>query len=157
MTIKKMMTLLWIFFFLCLIAFNDLIYAADNEGIGQTIEINTRFHSFVGRPLWLLVIRDLDHNQNISYLYDIHKGENFWIALTYGKQYLILASTLQIQTYGSRDNRFKKYTINNFCHLESHGKIMRGVSLFLNLEGDLTVNDNSINCQVSRFFNPNFT
>jgi len=54
-------------------------YAQDNDGLGQIIQIHTRFHSFVGKPSWLLIIRDLDHNENIPYFYEIKRGDNFWL------------------------------------------------------------------------------
>src|SRR5690349_5971957 len=94
------------------------IFAQPPDGVGQTIQINTRLHSFVGKPSWLLMIRDIDHDQNIPYVYDISRGDNFWMAFTYGHNYLITASTLQFAPYRSDPYRVK--VIHNFCNLESH-------------------------------------
>jgi hypothetical protein len=143
---KKIIACIGLLFSLCLAP-----VCAENGDRGQIIQINTRFHSFLGKPSWLLVIRDLDHGENIPYLYDIERGENTWFALTYGKNYLIIASTLQISTYGSRLNRFKKYTIHDFCHLESQGRIIRGQSLYLTIDGDLTQHEDTVNCEISRY------
>src|SRR3990167_5866017 len=95
---------------------------ADPDDFGQTIQIYTQLKSFVGKPSWLLMIRDVDHGQNIPYMYDFEKGDNFWLAFTFGRNYLITASRLVFNPY----NRKK---INNFCGLESEGQIIRGQSL----------------------------
>src|SRR3990167_1995148 len=81
----------------------------QTDDFGQFIQINTRFSSFVGKPIWLIVIRDVDHNQNIPYLFDIKRGENTWVIFTYSRNYLIVASRLQIETYQSRYNQYKNY------------------------------------------------
>lgn len=130
-------------------------YAQTNfNGLGQFIQINTRLRSYVGKPTWLLIIRDVDGNQNIPYLFDIRRGDNFWVALTYGKHYLITVSRLQIETYQSRCNHYKKYRINDFCHLESNGRIIRGESMSITLEGDLTPNSASSRCIVIKYAYP---
>lgn len=128
----------------CLTA--SVSYAAD--GIGQTIQITTRFNAWMGKPTWLLTIRDLDHNQTIPYLFDITRGENYWVALTYGRNYLISASNLQIETYYPRRNKFKNYRIKNFCCLESQGRIHRGESLYITISGDLTPNSDTYFCNM---------
>jgi len=130
---------------------------AQEDGAGQTIQIYTRLHSFIGKPSWLLIIRDLDHNQNIPYLFDIKKGNNFWVAFSYGRNYLITASELQISDYQSRKNTFKRYKIKNFCHLESNGRILRAKSLHITIDGDLSLNRDSYSCHVSQYADPNFT
>lgn len=130
---------------------------AQEPGPGQTIQIYTRFHSFVGKPSWLLMIRDLDHNQNIPYLFDIKRGDNFWVAYTYGRNFVISASILQISDYQSRKNTFKRYKIKDFCHLESNGRILRGKSLYITIDGNLTVNRDSYSCHVSQYADSNFT
>ena len=63
MTIKK-----WIVRFIILMCLTTNSFAQPDNPLGQTIEINTRFHSFIGKPIWSLVIRDLDHNQDIPYI-----------------------------------------------------------------------------------------
>lgn len=127
------------------------------DGLGQTIQISTRLRSYIGQPSWLLVIRDIDNNQTMPYLFDIKRGNQFWLVFTYGRNYLITASTMQINTYRSRRNDFNTYKINNFCHLESNGRIVRGESLYITITGDLTSDGSGISCQISRFVDPNFT
>lgn len=129
----------------------SLCHAMDGDGIGQTLQINTRFNSWVGRPIWTLIIRDVDHNQNIPYLYDIRRGENFWIALTYGRNYVIAASTLQIETYYPRRNKFKSYRIHNFCNLESNGRIIHGESMYITISGELTPDRETYSCNIITF------
>lgn len=159
----RRLTRIWIFFCLCLIASissaqsdSTPAYFPTNE-FGQTIQIQTRLHSFLGKPTWLLVIRDLDHNQNIPYVYDFHRAENFWLAFTYGRNYLILASTLQIETYKPRENRYKKFKINNFCHLESNGRINRGTSMYLTISGHLSANTNTFSCHLLKYQDADFS
>lgn len=133
-------------------------YAQPNEeGLGQTIQITTRLHSFFGKPSWLLIIRDLDHGQTIPYLFEFTRGENFWLAFTYSRNYLITVSNLQIETYRSRFNSYKKYKINNFCHIESNGRILKGESMAITIEGDLFPYSDSYTCNVTTYTDSNFT
>lgn len=146
----------------CLIMIGGLMMTADsvamdNGGLGQTIQIYTRFRSFVGKPSWQITIRDIDHNQNIPYVFDIERGNNFWLLFTYGRNYLITVSDMQISTYRSRYNDYTLDRIKNFCYLESDGRINRGESLYITITGDLTTNRDSIQCHVSRFENSNFS
>lgn len=146
MTLKKV--------FLCLsliIACHGVPALAQTEqdNFGQTLQINTQLHSFLGHPSWLLVIRDLDHGQNIPYLYDFVSGHHFWLAFTYGHDYLITASTLTFNPYHQQ--------VNNFCGLESHGRILRGVSLYITLSGDLTPYSTTFNCQVLKMQDDHFS
>lgn len=134
---------------------NSLAQNLDNP-LGQTLQIYTRLHSFVGKPAWLLVIRDIDTNENIPYLFDIRKGNDFWLAITYGRNYLITASTLQVSVYNPRCNQYKKYKIHNFCHLESNGRIIHGQSMSITLKGDLSPYRHSYSCQVLRYADGNF-
>lgn len=126
----------------------------DGDGLGQTIQIYTQLRSFVGRPSWLLIIRDIDHNQNIPYLYDFTQGDNFWLALTYGHNYLIEASTLQFAPY--HRNPFTTRVIHDFCHLESHGRIQRGESMYIMLKGNLAPGCHTYSCSVSKYLDDNF-
>jgi hypothetical protein len=130
---------------------------SDGDGIGRVIKIQTRLHSFVGKPQWLLIIRDLDHNQNIPHLYDIRKGDNHWVAFTYGQNYLITVSNLQFNTYKGSDNRFKSFKIKNFCNLQSFGSINRSVSMDILITGDLSANTATYTCHVSKYRDTNFT
>ncbi|EKD70980.1 MAG: hypothetical protein ACD_46C00308G0004 [uncultured bacterium] len=139
---------LWSGIFLFSLSASSVADTID-DNLGQTIQIYTRFKSFVGKPSWLLIIRDIDHNQNIPYLYDIKRGDNFWLAFTFGRNYLILASKLVFNPYKSK--------INNFCHLESNGRIIRGESLFITISGDLSPNTNTFNCHVLKYRDSQFT
>ncbi len=128
----------------------------DDDGLGQTIQIQTYFHSWVGKPIWTLIIRDIDHNQNIPYLFDITRGENHWVVFTYSRNYLITVSRMQIETYRSHFFKYKNYRMNNFCNLESNGRIIRGESMYITLEGDLSPDTNTFSCQISRYPDGNF-
>jgi len=141
----------------CLLSlFLSSAYAQPDEGgIGQTIQIYTRLDSFKGKPSWLLVIRDIDHNQNIPYLFDIKRKDNFWVAFTYGRNYLITISNLQFAPYGENPYTLKK--INNFCQLESRGRIIRGQSLYITIRGKLTPYSDTYDCSVSSYADSNFT
>lgn len=118
---------------------------------GQSIQIITNLNSFVGIPIWSLQIRDLDNNQTIPYVLDFNDEKNSWVVLTYGHHYLITASNLQIGSYKRRFNSYCNYRIKNFCQLESNGRINRGQSLLVRIEGDLTPNSNTYRCIVHRF------
>jgi hypothetical protein len=131
------------------------VHAQPEDGVGQTIQINTRLQSFIGRPSWLLMIRDIDHNQTIPYVYDISRGDNFWLAFTYGHNYLITASTLQFAPY--KANPYRTKVIHNFCNLESHGRIARGESLQVIITGDLSPNTDSYSCNIMRFSDNHFS
>lgn len=131
------------------------VYAQEDSGLGQTIQINTQLTSFVGKPSWLLVIRDLDHGQNIPYIFDFRKGANFWVAMTYGRNYLITASTLQFSPY--KLDPYNTRHIPDFCHLESNGRVIRGESMSITIGGNLTPRTAGFNCDVTRFPDNQFT
>lgn len=128
---------------------------ADENPLGQTIQIKTRFHSFVGKPSWLLVIRDVDNGIVYPYLYDITRGEDFFLAYTYSRNYLITVSRLQFSPYRTDPYRSKK--IENFCNLQSNGRIVRGQSIIINISGNLTPNTNTFTCHVLKYADTNFT
>jgi hypothetical protein len=153
---KKWIVYIGLLFSLCFIV-PGFAEERGHDGLGQTIQIYTRFRSFVGKPSWLLIIRDLDNDQNVPHLFDISRGDNFWLVFTYGRNYLITVSNLKINTYKSKYNDFGKYTINDFCHLESHGRIVRGESMYITIDGDLTPDPSSITCHVSKFPDTNFS
>lgn len=154
MQIRKVIAYTWIVCSLCLTATNS--QAMPDNNFGQTIQIQTRLHSFLGKPSWLIVIRDVDHNQNIPYVFDITRGNNFWLLFTYSRNYLISASNMQMSTYRSRYNTFGKYQIDNFCQIESGGRIAHGESMIITITGDLTPYSDTIQCHVSRFADANF-
>src|SRR5579883_513339 len=73
--------------FLCLTASSAYAQPIGPDGLGETIQIYTRFRSFLGKPSLLLIIRDVDSDQSIPYLFDVTRGDDFWFALTYGRNY----------------------------------------------------------------------
>lgn len=147
--VKKL--IIWISLFLI----NSLIMSTSfasiaSDGLGQTIQIYTQFKKITGNPTWLLIVRDIDNNQNIPYLYDIKKGDNFWLAFTFGRNYVITVSSMAF-------NSPNKKKISNFCGLESNGRIIRGESLYITINGHLSPNRNTVNCNVLKFADSNFT
>lgn len=155
MSMTRRFSLLNLFLLSCL--FSMSAYAQTDDGLGQTIQIYTRFHSFVGKPSWLLIVRDLDHGDNIPYLFDITKGNNYWVAFTFSRNYLISASHLQISSYQPRFNEYRNFRINNFCDLESEGRIIRGKSIYITIDGDLSPYSDTYTCNVSEYADTNFT
>ena len=154
MLIKKSIIRLSIVILMCL---TTPTFAQSNDNpLGQTIEINTRFHSFIGKPIWSLVIRDIDHNQNVPYIFPITKGLNHWLIFTYARNYMIMASNMQIETYQSRYNKYKNIRLKNFCQLESHGRISKGESMVITIDGDLSPYTDSINCNVITYRDEHF-
>lgn len=125
------------------------IVAQPEYQFGQYLQISTKLRNFDGRPSWLIIIRDVDHNQNIPYLYDFERGENAWLAFTYGRNYLIIASIMSFSPYQNDPYCTKK--IYNFCNLESHGRIIRGQSIRIRLKGELTPNRNRFSCHVNYY------
>lgn len=142
---------------LCLVA--SLSYAQyENriDEIGQTIQIDVNLRSFVGRPIWTLIIRDIDRNENLPYIFDFTNEYHHWVAFTRGRNYVITASRLQIEDYKFRTNKFKNYRLKNFCNLESNGRIMRGQSMYVSIQGNLSPNTNTYTCHITTFPEGNF-
>ena len=135
---------------------SDAFVQTESDSLGQTIQIDTYLHSFTGKPIWTFIVRDLDHDQTIPYIFDIKKGYNHWVVFTYGRNYLITASNMQIETYRSRYNQYKNYRVKNFCHLESNGRIRRGESMYVSIQGDLSPYTNTYTCQISAYPDGNF-
>lgn len=137
------------------------VYAQEgveiDEGLGQTVLITTHLDHFVGLPTLLLIIRDIDDGINIPYLFDIRQGDNAWVAITYGHDYLITASKLTIVKYEPRYNAYRNFVTNDFCHLQSSGRIHRGTSMSVEVTGDLSPNRNLYNCNVTVYPNSNYT
>ena len=121
-----------------------------NDGIGQNIHISAQLTSYTGKPSWLLVIRDVDHNQTIPYVFDFNQNNNFWLVFTYGRNYLITASTLQFSPYRSMPC-YSQRKIKNFCRLESNGRIISGESIQITITGKLTPYSDTFKCHVMRF------
>lgn len=139
----------------CLNIISSFVFAQNEQELGQTIQINARLHSFVGKPSWLLIIRDVDNNRTIPYLFDFKRGTNFWLAFTYSRNYLITVSNLQFSPYSRDPYKIKK--IKDFCHLESHGRIIRGKSMSVTIKGHLSPNQDTFSCHISKYTDGNFT
>jgi hypothetical protein len=117
----------------------------------NTIEIRTHFHSFVGKPSWLVTIRDVDKNKSYPHLFDITSGDNTWVLPTHGYNYLITVSNMRASTYDSINNYYRQYQIKNFCHLESRGRIIRGKSMLITIDGELSKNSNGYRCHIQQW------
>ncbi|OGT61535.1 MAG: hypothetical protein A3E85_05505 [Gammaproteobacteria bacterium RIFCSPHIGHO2_12_FULL_45_12] len=118
-----------------------------SDGFGQTIQIYTHFSAYQGHPVWLLIIRDLDRGQVLPYLYEVTQKDDFWLAFTYSRNYIITVSDLTFNP--------GKGKIHNFCRLENRN--LHGESLYITLSGHLTVDTRDFTCQVSRYQDGNFS
>ncbi len=117
---------------------------AQNDMFGQILQINTRFHSHVGKPTWLLIIREQETGVVSPYVYDIRQNDNFWIALTWGHTYRITVSQLKIAfDFGP------PVVINDFCHLQS--EMIEGKSMTISITGQLTPDRKNAICHVKKF------
>lgn len=124
------------------------ISAQPINSFGQTIQIHTNLHSFVGKPSWLLIIRDVDHNQVIPYLFDFEQNDNAWMAFSYSKNFIITTSELTISPYGRK--------FRNFCNLESMGSIQRNTSIDVYITGKISRTPGTYSCRVLKYPEANF-
>ena len=128
--------LLWI----CLFCLSPL-YAQDILA-GDTIQIYTEFQSLIGKPSWLLILRDMNTGQILPYVYDIRNNDNFWIALPMSHNYRVNVSTMTFGPYA---------VIHNFCHLEDG--VINWHSLNITLKGNLTPDRHTTHCYIQRVKN----
>lgn len=136
MSIRKMRLLFWL-----VISLSFSVTSANAlSSMGQTIQINTHFRSVAGKPVWLLILRDADTGVVVPYMYDIRNNDNFWLAFSYGRNYIVTASDLKFGPFA---------VIHNFCHLQ--GGIMRGVSMIITLSGHLTPVPVTFKCHVVKY------
>jgi len=112
----------------------------------QTLQIYTHFKTFMGKPTWLLEIREVETGLVSPYIFEMRNNDNFWVAFTFGRHYKVIASTL---TFG------KYAVIHNFCNLEDG--ILSGISMYMRLTGVLTPNPKSIQCYVNKYSDAQFT
>jgi len=133
------MNLLYRLAVICFIFLSTHVVAFAESGIGETINIYTQFKQFVGKPTWLLIIRDVETGLVSPYIFDIRNNENYWIAFTYGHTYRVTVSNLKFGTYGE---------VQNFCGLEDC--ILSGASLYMTLKGVLTPDPKTTKCYVHR-------
>lgn len=133
----------------CIIGFSLLLFSVvawASSPMGQAIQIYTQFKYFVGKPTWVLIIRDVDTGLVIPYIFDIRNNENYWVAFTYGHNYRITSSNLKFGTYAE---------ISNFCGLEDG--ILSGTSMYMTLTGVLTPDVKTSKCFVHQYKNSSFT
>lgn len=142
MPIKKICAVL----FLIILCAEQSAYSENSLEQTQTLQIYTNFKSIIGKPSWLLIIRDVETGLVSPYLFDIRNNDNFWVAFTYGHHYRITASTLQF------DGRA---VIKNFCRLESG--IISGKSMYMTLSGVLTPDPHTFKCNVMKYGDMKFT
>lgn len=116
------------------------VKAQSENPFGQTLQINTHFNRIVGKPNWLLMIRNVETGEVLPYVYEVRNEDNFWIALTFGRSYRIVASNMQ---WGSNK------IIHNFCHLEDG--IITNKSYVITLTGKLSPNQNTSECHVIKY------
>ena len=122
--------------------------AQHMNNFGQTIQIQTNLRSFIGKPSWLLIVRDVEHDQVIPYLYDFTTEDNFWLAFTYGKSYRITVSEMSFAPSGRK--------IRNFCGLESLGGILTRTTLAISIRGKLSPNPDTFTCHVLKYAEADF-
>jgi hypothetical protein len=127
------------FLFLCLTY--ALPLSAQDNPLGQTFQINTRLQSFVGKPAWTLIVKDVVTGQVMPYFFPIYESEQFWVNFTFTNAYRIIVSELQ---FGPPDA-----IIRNFCHLQDG--ILDRQSLIITLSGRLTPDRRTSDCHVQRF------
>lgn len=133
---KKQCQRIILFLILCL----NSVASFANDPMGQVIHIYTQFRYFVGKPTWLLIVRDVETGLVSPYLFDIRNNDNYWMAFTYGHSYRVTVSNLKFGTYGE---------ITNFCGLENG--ILSGKSLYMTLTGVLTPDPKTMKCFVHSF------
>jgi len=134
-------------FTLVIILTASLSQAQPANPFGQVIQIYTHFdREIVGKPTWVLILRDVDTGQVLPYLYDVRDQDNFWIALSFGRNYRIVESLMKFYPSGRK--------IKNFCGIEDG--ILKERSLYITLTGRLSANRYSSNCQVMYSKGTNF-
>lgn len=109
---------------------------------GDTIQIYTQFHSVIGKPSWLLILRDMDTGQVLPYVYDIRNNNNFWLALPMSHHYRVTVSTLTFGPFA---------VIHNFCHLQDG--VISWRSLNITLKGNLTPIRGTSHCYIQSYKN----
>jgi hypothetical protein len=115
-------------------------YAQDNP-LGQTFQINTRLDSYVGKPGWVIIVKDVATGQVMPYFFPIYERDHFWINFTFTNAFRVILSELQ---FGPPDA-----IIKNFCHLQDG--ILDRESLIIDLSGKLTPDRRTSFCHVQRF------
>lgn len=127
-------------YWLCLISLLLITSSFANSPLGETLQVSTHFRSIVGKPTWLLIVREVESGRVLPYVFDIRNNDNFWLAFTSGRSYRVTASSLNFGPYAK---------IRNFCNLEDG--IINGESYLVSLTGDLTPSPTSFRCKVVKY------
>ncbi|HEX2548907.1 MAG TPA: hypothetical protein VHM20_03700 [Gammaproteobacteria bacterium] len=144
MEIKKILTMVIVV--LNLFFQNISSFALNSLAQTQTLQIYTHFHNFVGKPTWLLIVRDVETGLVSPYIFDIRNNDNFWVAFTFGHHYKVTTSKVTFGQFA---------VINNFCGLENG--ILSGISMYMKLTGSLTPDPKTTKCHVTKYQNSQFT
>ena len=115
-----------------------LLYA--DELPAQRLHIYTQLDDIVGKPSWLLELRDVTSGRVLPYLFDIQKNTNVWVAFSKERAYRVVASIVTFGPYAK---------IYNFCGVQDG--ILVGKSMHINIHGILSPNARSIRCKVTQF------
>lgn len=110
--------------------------------LGQVLQISTHFTSLIGKPTWLLIVRDEETGLVSPYIFDIRNNDNYWVAFTFGRTYRVTSSSLKFGPYAK---------ITNFCNLENG--IISGKSYWVTLSGVLTPDVNTVKCRLIKYKN----
>jgi hypothetical protein len=130
--------------YMCLLSILP-VKAQPVNPFGQTLQINTTLHALSGHPVWFIELRNEESGEILPYQYEIKDFDNFWLALSYGRSYRIVASVLQFEGHN---------TIHNFCHIEDG--ILDGKSYIITLTGNLIPYHNNYNCHATKYKNYSF-
>lgn len=133
---ERSMKRLWIIACACCLSLSAFAY--------PSLTIHANLQAFVGAPTWTVILRDLEHNQNIPFVLDFTNPSHFWTLHASSHNYLVQSSTLTF-------NKPNMRPIYNFCSLESDGKILRGKSITVQLSGRLSPRKADFKCQTSFF------
>jgi hypothetical protein len=126
--------------------FNIFSAHAQDSPFGQTFQINTHLNSFVGKPSWLIILRNVNTGQVLPFLYDFNSTENFWLGFTFSSAYQVTVSDLEFGPPNA--------VIHNFCHLQDG--ILDHESFTVTLSGDLTPNRRTSLCHIFKYKNFSF-
>lgn len=97
----------------------------------------------IGKPTWIMVLRDRNSGITSPYLFDFRKGDNFWLALSPGRQYEIIISNLRFYPFVAE--------YKNFCGLEK--KRLSNESISVEMTGKLTPKRNTLKCRWMQYQN----
>lgn len=133
-----------ILFFIFLLFSSSSVNAQNT--IAQTLTIYTNFKSIVGKPTWMVELRDIESGLVLPYLFEIRENKNYWLAFSKEHSYRVVASVLKFGPYA---------TINNFCGIEDG--ILTGKSMYIRVSGTISPDLRRTKCQVIKFKQEQFT